>query len=218
MPTAIQPPTPSERVLRKSAVAGAILCLLWVAGLVWFVIPPPIESRKPPTDAIVVLTGGSSRLEGGIDLMREGKGRQLFVSGVNQQVDLDELLRASGDAPRRFSCCIVVGHEAENTDGNARETAHWMRQQGYHSLRLVTAWYHMPRSLIEFERAMPEMEIVPHPVFPQLVKPHQQWLAWRGAAALLVGEYAKYLAAILRSFVEKPLLAGLEPVEAEPRE
>jgi uncharacterized SAM-binding protein YcdF (DUF218 family) len=93
-----------------------------------------------------------------------------------------------------------------------------MRQQGYHSLRLVTAWYHMPRSLIEFERAMPEMEIVPHPVFPELVKPHQQWLAWRGAAALLIGEYEKYLAAILRSFLEKPPLAGLKPVEAEPRE
>ena len=41
-----------------------------------------------------------------------------------------------------------------------------MRQRGYHSLRLVTGGYHMPRSLLEFSEALPEAEVVPHPVFP----------------------------------------------------
>lgn len=196
-----------------SAGIGAIT----LAGFGWFATPPLGEHRADPTDAIVVLTGGSLRLQSGIDLMREGKGRQVFVSGVNQRVDLYELLRVSGDAPRPLSCCIVVGHEAENTEGNARETARWMRRQGYHSLRLVTAWYHMPRSLLEFERAIPEMKIVPHPVFPELAKP-QGWWAWRGIAALLIGEYGKYLAALLRSVLEKPPPFASEPVEAELRQ
>jgi uncharacterized SAM-binding protein YcdF (DUF218 family) len=205
------------RLLRRVAAAGAGVLLLAVAGLAWFAVPPAAENRAAPTDAIVVLTGGSQRLQRGIDLLRQGKGRELFVSGVNQRVDLDELLRVSGDAPRWLACCIALGHEAENTEGNAQETARWMGRQGYRSLRLVTAWYHMPRSRLEFERAMPDVEIVPHPVFPERVTP-QQWWAWRSTAGLLIGEYGKYLAALLRPLVERPQPAGPEPNEAEVRQ
>ena len=99
---------------------------------------------------------GSLRLDSGIELLRQGRGRKLFVSGVNQGVDLEQLLRISGNdagqIPDWALCCVALGHEAYDTLGNAHETARWMRQQGYHSLRLVTAWYHMPRSLLEFTR------------------------------------------------------------------
>src|SRR5262249_22163212 len=146
---------------------GAFVCVAWLAGLIWFATPPAVEAQGRPTDAIVVLTGGSLRLESGIELLREGKGRKLFVSGVNQQVDLDKLLRISGNSRDWFMdlavCCVALGHEADDTLGNARETARWIRQQGFRSLRLVTAWYHMPRSLLEFDRAMPEIDILAHP-------------------------------------------------------
>jgi uncharacterized SAM-binding protein YcdF (DUF218 family) len=187
------------------ALAAAAGCLLWLAGLVWFATPPAAESRAAPTDAIVVLTGGSLRLQSGIELLREGKGRKLFVSGVNQQVDLDELLRVSGNATDWAWCCVALGHEADNTLGNAYETAQWVHREGFHSLRLVTAWYHMRRSLLEFDRAMPEIDIVAHPVFPDRVK-QEHWWTWRGTAALLVGEYVKYQAALFR-----PLLERLRP-------
>ena len=76
--------------LRKIALVAAACCLSWLGGLLWFATPPSGETRPAATDAIVVLTGGSLRLQSGIDLLREGKGRKLFVSGVNQQVDLDD--------------------------------------------------------------------------------------------------------------------------------
>ncbi len=194
--------TPRWRALRRAAVAGVVVCSLWVAGLVWFATPWPVDDRAEATDAIVVVTGGSLRLQSGIDLLREGKGRALFVSGVDQRVGLGELLRVSGNPPDWVSCCVAIGHDADNTLGNARETAQWMRRQGYRSLRLVTAWYHMPRSRLEFERAMPGIEIVPHPVFPDGVR-RQRWWAWRGTAALLLGEYGKYLAALFRPLIER---------------
>ncbi len=203
-------------LLRAAAIAAAGLCALGLAGLVWFATPPSAENRAAPTDAIVVLTGGSLRLQSGIELMREGKGRELFVSGVNRRVDLDELLRVSGDAPHWLFCCVAIGYQAENTEGNALETAHWMQRHGYRSLRLVTAWYHMPRSLLEFERAMPAIEIVPHPVFPELVS-DQHWWPWRGTATLLIGEYGKYLMALFRPIFALPQPAGSEPVETEAR-
>ena len=203
-------------ILRWLAAAGVAVGLVAIAGLIRFAIPPAAETGATPTDAIVVLTGGSLRLQSGVDLMREGKGRELFVSGVDQRVDREQLLRALGDPPPWLSCCIAIGYEAENTAGNAQETALWMRRRGYRSLRLVTAWYHMPRGLLEFARAMPEIEIVAHPVFPERVKP-QQWWAWRGTAGLLIGEYAKYLAALFRPLVERPRPPGAEPVAAEAR-
>jgi uncharacterized SAM-binding protein YcdF (DUF218 family) len=193
-----------RRGLYRLAIAGAALCGLWVAGLIWFATAPSAEESAEPTDAIVVLTGGSQRLNSGIALLRQGKGRKLFVSGVNQHVDLEDLLRRSGDesegARDWASCCVVLGYQADDTLGNALETAQWIRQQGFHSLRLVTAWYHMPRSLLEFNRAMPEIEIVAHPVFPDLLT-REHWWARRDTAMVLMNEYSKYLATIVRPFI-----------------
>jgi uncharacterized SAM-binding protein YcdF (DUF218 family) len=204
--------------LRTIALVAVVCCLSWLGGLLWFATPPAADTQAAATDAIVVLTGGSLRLQSGIDLLREGKGRKLFVSGVNQQVDLDDLLGVSGNAPDWALCCVVLGHQADNTFGNAQETAQWMRRQGFRSLRLVTAWYHMPRSLLEFARAMPEIDIVAHPVFPDQVK-QERWWAWRGTAALLVNEYVKYIGALARPLVERPQLAIIgtpdEPARAE---
>jgi uncharacterized SAM-binding protein YcdF (DUF218 family) len=195
--------------VRRTAIAAAALFVLWVAGLVWFATVPLAEDSTGPADAIVVLTGGSHRVNRGVALLREGKGRKLLVSGVNHHVDLEDLLRSSGESSESpgewASCCVVLGYRAEDTLGNAVETAEWMRQQGFHSLRLVTAWYHMRRSLLEFERAMPEIEIVPHPVFPDQVA-HEHWWARRETTALLVTEYGKYLASLAR-----PLIEGLVP-------
>jgi uncharacterized SAM-binding protein YcdF (DUF218 family) len=205
--------------LQRLAIVVAGFCSLWLAGLIWFATPPSVESRAAPTDAIVVLTGGSLRLQSGLELLREGKGGKLFVSGVNPQVDLDDVLRISGDAWDWALCCVVLGHDADNTLGNAHEAAQWIRQQGYRSLRLVTAWYHMPRSLLEFDRAMPGIDIVAHPVFPEQVK-QGRWWTWRGTAALLVSEYAKYLAALFRPFVEwlrSPEIGTSEATRAETR-
>jgi uncharacterized SAM-binding protein YcdF (DUF218 family) len=188
--------------LRTIALVAVVCCLSWLGGLLWFATPPAADTQAAATDAIVVLTGGSLRLQSGIDLLRAGKGRKLFVSGVNQQVDLDDLLGVSGHAPDWVLCCIVLGHEADDTFGNAHETAQWIRRQGFRSLRLVTAWYHMPRSLLEFDRAMPEIDIVAHPVFPDQVK-QERWWAWRGTAVLLVNEYVKYLGALARPLIER---------------
>jgi uncharacterized SAM-binding protein YcdF (DUF218 family) len=203
--------------LRTVALVAAGCCLLWLAGLLWFATPPPVDTRAAPTDAIVVLTGGSLRLQSGIDLLREGKGQKLFVSGVDRQVDLENLLGISGEIPDWAICCIVLGHQADSTLGNAQETARWIRSQGFRSLRLVTSWYHMPRSLLEFDRALPETDIVAHPVFPDQVK-QEHWWARRGTAALLASEYVKYLGALSRPLFEwrKPTVAGLSgPSRAE---
>ena len=81
-----------------------------------------------------------------------------------------------------------------------------MRLHGFRSLRLVTAFYHLPRSLFEFRRAMPDVEIVPNPVFPPVLQDGKWWQR-PATASLVVMEYNKYLAARLRHAFE-PAAAG----------
>ncbi len=187
------------RVLRRLGLLALGMLALWLGGLGFFVASSLAIAGDPslPTDAIVVLTGGRLRLETGLQLFAAGTAKKLFISGVNQRVERDELLRAHGTAAERASCCIALGHEAGNTLGNARETANWMHEEGYLSLRLVTSWYHMRRSLLEFGRAMPQITIVAHPVFAHHLEP-ERWWSWRGAPFLIIGEYHKYLAAWMR--------------------
>jgi uncharacterized SAM-binding protein YcdF (DUF218 family) len=182
---------------------GAIA--LWLGGLAYFVASSlSIRSdQSTSTDAIVVLTGGRLRLETGFQLFAAGRAKKLFVSGVNQRVDQGELLRAFGPLGERAACCIVLGHEADNTFGNARETANWMQEEGYRSLRLVTSWYHMRRGLLEFGRAMPQVTIIADPVFAPHVDA-EDWWSWRGLLELIITEYDKFLWAWLRSALWSP--------------
>jgi uncharacterized SAM-binding protein YcdF (DUF218 family) len=201
------------RLVRRLGLLALAVIALWLGGFVLFVASSLMLRTDPaiPTDAIVVLTGGRLRLETGVALFAAGTAKKLFVSGVNQQVDRDELLRALGPAAERTQCCIALGHAADNTLGNARETANWMHEQGYSSLRLVTSWYHMRRSLLEFGRAMPQIAIVAHPVFAHHLEP-QRWWSWHGAPLLIIGEYDKYLAAWLR-----PALNAIGAAQDAPR-
>jgi uncharacterized SAM-binding protein YcdF (DUF218 family) len=94
----------------------------------------------------------------------------------------------------------VLGYSADNTIGNATETRQWMEREGYRSLRLITASYHMRRSLLEFRRAMPDVEIVVHPVFPDTFM-RDTWWAWPGTLSLIVIEYHKYVAVRVRELI-----------------
>src|ERR1700747_3180358 len=167
----------ARRFLRSLLGLMLLLALIWLVGLWRFAagIPSDVTAPERQTDAIVVLTGGSLRVEGGLRLLAEGKAKKLFISGVYRGVDVTELLHVSRQSPDSVACCVVLGHAADNTLGNARETAQWMESEGYHSLRLVTASYHMPRSMLEFSRAMPGIEIVPNPVFPEFLQEAPLW-------------------------------------------
>jgi uncharacterized SAM-binding protein YcdF (DUF218 family) len=194
--------TGAWRTRRAAAALGIVIGLLagaWGAGLVLFAagLGAGVEDRDTVTDAIVVLTGGSDRLTSGLVLLEAGKGRKLFVSGVHKAVDLPDLLRRAHLPPSDALPAVVLGHAADDTVGNAIETAAWMEAEGFASLRLVTAAYHMKRAALEFRRAMPREVIIPHPVYPDAFKT-TEWWRWPGTAHLLATEYTKYLAARLR--------------------
>ena len=185
---------------RRLGLLATLCAVAWLAGLFWFAnnLPSSIAGGTRMTDAIVVLTGGTGRVRQGLELLSQQRAKKLFISGVYRGVDVEELLRMSRQSPENLACCISLGYEADDTRGNALESAAWMREQGLRSLRLVTSAYHMPRSLLEFRQAMPEIEILPHPVFTNRGQ-QSGWQRWPGRVSLIVSEYSKYLIALLRA-------------------
>ena len=187
----------TRRTARAVLAAVALFALLWSGGRVWFADTAGEGSEQPDlsTEAIVVPTGGSGRLEEGLRLLESGLAQALFVTGVAEGVASAEL-RARHD-PALWACCVELGYEAEDTAANAQEAAAWMADRAFTSLRLVTSGYHMPRAMMEFRSAMPNATLVAHPVFPKHVKV-EHWWRYRGTAALIASEFTKYLWALAR--------------------
>jgi uncharacterized SAM-binding protein YcdF (DUF218 family) len=183
------------------ALTGATLAA-WIWGLILFVdrIPDSVADEGRRTDAIVVLTGGTLRLEKGFELLSAKMAGKLLVSGVDRGVQMEEVLAAAGLMPTELDCCVTLGYMAEDTGSNAIESAVWIRTNKVASIRLVTSSYHMPRSLLEFRATVPGVEIVPHPVFPKHVMVNEWWVR-PGTASLVIAEYNKYLLAATRHWL-----------------
>jgi len=150
-------------------------------------------------DAIVVLTGGEERLEAGLALLNKGQGERLLISGVYETTTRRHLQNRLTDPDQKLDCCVDLGHSAHNTVGNARETADWAAAHGYKTLIVVTASYHMPRSLLEMRAALNEhgVSLVPYPVLGEHVR-LDHWYLYPGTARLVAGEYTKYLVSLFR--------------------
>jgi uncharacterized SAM-binding protein YcdF (DUF218 family) len=184
----------------RVVLALLTVVVAWATGFLWFAwgaVPDRVEDATTRTDVIVVLTGGSERVATGLTLLEAGLADRLFVSGVHRGVELPELLRHTRPHHPDRPGSVVLGYAAEDTVGNAIETAGWAAGRNLSSLRLVTGAYHMPRALLEFRRALPDVTVIAHPVFPDSVK-SREWWRWPGTAWLLATEYAKYGAAIVR--------------------
>ncbi|ESR23906.1 YdcF family protein [Lutibaculum baratangense] len=193
------------------ALAGGV-CIL-VMGFASFV-STVTDLQKPAlperADAIVALTGGAARISDALRLLDEGRATRLLISGVNPDTTQDELKRVEPHRDQLFGCCVDLGYSALNTAGNAEETRNWTRDRGYRSLIVVTSAYHLPRSLTEIRRELPDVWLIPYPV----VTDHLQLSRWwrdPKATRLLVSEYAKYLLAVTKLRFGRPATAAEAP-------
>ncbi len=201
----------------RSLAALFVLALIWTAGLLAFAARVDRSSPAPDpaaADGIVALTGGATdqRIAAGLQLLEAGKANRLLISGVSRRVTRPELQTLIGAAKPVYDCCVDLGFTAENTLGNARETAEWARAKGYRRLILVTADYHMPRARLELQAAMPEAQITPYPVPTPAMQAAHWWRTWQGAERMSL-EYDKYLAVLTREAI---LSLGPRPAPPAP--
>ncbi|MBN8808663.1 MAG: YdcF family protein [Sphingomonas sp.] len=132
----------------------AVLLLAYLFGFVAYMLMLARPVEGVTTDAIVVPTGGSGRIDRGIQLLQNHQAKRLLISGVAPGVSSGQLAQQYRVSPALFACCIDLGREAVDTTSNARETAHWVEQHGYRSVRLVTSDWHMARARMELHAAL----------------------------------------------------------------
>ena len=156
---------------RRRSGLGALLVLVLVGVLAadFFLFARRAAALEPDPaargDAVVALTGGSGlRIAAGVQLVAEGRGERLLISGVHPDVTMQDLIDLAGGDAQVWGCCVDIGHTAETTLGNADETAAWAYESGYDELVVVTSDYHMARSLLVLQDAMPDIMLTPWPV------------------------------------------------------
>jgi len=181
---------------------GTGLIALAALGIGFVVFANAVLSEAPASqphkaDGIVALTGTQQRISVAAELLARGLAKRLLVTGVNRKATGEEIRRLTQLDQRLFDCCVDLGYEAQNTIGNAEETRAWVQQHGFTSLIVVTSSYHMPRSLVELGRVMPDVELIPYPVAFGQARDGAWWTN-PALVRLLVAEYLKFLPSAAR--------------------
>jgi uncharacterized SAM-binding protein YcdF (DUF218 family) len=140
--------------------------------------------------AAIVLTGGDKRIEEGVRVLKQKLVARLFITGVDYKVRhkreipyIDELHKMDN---------IEIGKEATTTTENAIEAKDWIVKNQIKTAKIVTANYHMPRSILEFRYRIHDVEFNAHPVFPEKFDSNQWWHD-KNTVLLVLKEYTKYI-------------------------
>ena len=162
----------------------SLLLLLYLIGFVLFAftLGKPAADNVKATDAAIVLTGGSGRIEHALDVLRDGKAKRLLVAGADPAVrkrDLAERIPGSG---RLLQCCVDLGSESVDTRSNAEEAGRWLARHRFRSIRLITSDWHMRRARYEFRKVLKDK----YEVVPDAVHTEPSFLT-------LFGEYNKFV-------------------------
>lgn len=166
-------------IIRLSSLALILYGLGFFLFSVTLAGPAPSQAK---TDAIVAITGGEGRIEQGVAMLAEGRGKRMLVAGADPAVTKRDLVRRLGGRRQLVECCVDLGSESVDTRSNAEEARRWIERRGYRSVRLITSDWHMRRAQYEFRRQLDgKVEII-----PDAVRSEPRFVT-------LFGEYNKYL-------------------------
>ena len=138
----------------------SLVLIAWALGFVWFAIALPGPAGAERTDGIIVPTGGSGRIDRGLEALRQGWSRRMLVSGVDPEVKPGEFAAHYRVTPELMACCVTLGFESVDTRSNATEAARWIAAGKLRSVRLVTTDWHMRRAAGELANTAPEGTVV----------------------------------------------------------
>jgi len=114
-------------------------------------------------DVIIAVSGGDTpaRAKSAVELYKNGWAKRIIFSGAARDPDS----QSNAAAMRRIALeagvpdsAITVEETSKNTAENAENTAKILKKHQIKTAILTTSPYHMRRTLLEFQRAAPEVE------------------------------------------------------------
>lgn len=179
-------------MIKKIFAILFLLVVSWIIGLFYFgySINHYTPDLTTQTDAIVVLTGGRNRITEAVKLLNHKMADRLFISGVDKHTNLRTIQKTNKIKSTNLRN-IEIGRKATNTESNAEEAFAWTNANHISSIRLVTSNYHISRAMLEFKHLMPEVSIIPHPVYSERIE-KKWWTSWQ-TFSLIFKEYNKFI-------------------------
>lgn len=187
--------------MRRLIVGLFLIAFAWTAGLFGFIasLPKPAASSAPQGAGVVVYTGGGgARITAGMELLSNGAGERLLISGVHPETSRARLSEMWSGAQGLFDCCVDLDRKALSTEGNATELSAWAHTHQFDSIILVTSEYHMPRAVAETRDKMPDATLTPYPVSSGYLNAQGRPVSLE-AWEQLTGEYIKFLLARIKT-------------------
>ena len=177
---------------------------LIISGFIWWLIllfitlPKKYYSTKFPDTSddvgIIVLTGGKMRIEKGIEILQKGYATKMFISGVFMPSEIQVKLNYEKNKKDLLECCIFFGEEARNTIENAVEVRNWLiKNKEIDKIILVTSYYHLPRSILIFEKKLRNISILAKPAVDEVNVLDEPTFHLR----LIVSEYFKVIYSLI---------------------
>lgn len=171
---------------RLLVLVGAVLFIYIIGfGLFWHGLPKHSTAMvHHKLEALVVFTGGAGRIQAASTYLKNGFSGPVLVSGVYPGVKIETLFPETKSTDVSLDN-VELDYNALSTVDNVAITTAWAKQNRLRKIGLITAFYHVPRSLLLFKRKEANLDVTPLPVFPS------------GAGVpTLLREYNKYLASL----------------------
>lgn len=153
-------------VIWLAVIAGLLVVAAGLAfyGLGFWLSP---QSKLQKADAIVAISGGdtAARTAEAVQLYRQKWAPRIIFSGAAldpHSVSNARVMAGLAEAQGVPTAAILLEEQSTSTETNATDVARLVRQNGYHSIILVTSPYHQRRASILFHRAMPGVIIINH--------------------------------------------------------
>lgn len=162
--------------------AGLLAAFLLNAGHVLMV-----QEQPKPSDAIVILSPGTERIEAGVQLWKDGYADDVILSRANTGTfTVSEAVALGVPAGQ-----VIAEEQAYSTYTNATYTKELLERRGDSSAIIVTSDYHMRRTKFIFDKVFQDSGIsLSYSATPS----RYEWSAWwsdEESKRMLWKEYAK---------------------------
>ncbi len=132
----------------KAAMAllgmGLLLAAAQAVVVERLTLHPPLPRPDEIFDLVCSFGGMNDRVELAERYCQRGQGRA-FVASDADQAEVAAYFKSYG---RPGNAEVILEPYARTTDENARLVARIIRTRNFHSVLLVTSWYHLPRAYL----------------------------------------------------------------------
>ena len=187
-------------------VVMALIAVIGAANLGNFLI---VNDKLYKADAIVVFSGDNGpRTEKGVELLKEGLGEYLILSGgiVYDDVTMAELMKNHSiklGVPKEK---ILIDDKASTTHENAEFTKDIIEESNFKSIIVVTSEYHSRRSKLAMKKVL-ENTLVDGEKIEVMVahsteeKFTTKWWTSGNSILILISEYLKLMGYWLKGYI-----------------